>query len=359
MSLERWSGKLWAIGYTLLFLIILPVNARTVEIATGRLRVKHNVECYIPYLSNMLIDKSNIDVTHLIIAIHSSGHDTYMVFNSCTELLEKYNKQRNDIIVLAPQFLMDTHVKNNSEENLLYWNVSPFYGSSISTTKSFDGDLRISAYQILEDIIADYCDKKIFPNLNRITILGHSAGGQMVNRFAAGNTVEFDKARPQNIHIRYIVMNPSSYIYFSPKRAVDGSTKKFAVPSETQIDNNPGYNNYAYGLNALYSFHRGKRLTPEKIRELYPQRNVVYLLGQKDCVADGSMSIVPAAMMQGRNRLERGMIYFGHLVDEFGLEIEKNQQLQLIKGVGHNGRGMILSPPGRIAILGKKSEPDS
>ena len=146
-------------------------------------------------------------------------------------------------------------------------------------------------------------------------------------------------------------MNPSSYIYFSPKRSVGGPQKTFEIPPKSQTDKNSGYNNYPYGLNALYSYHRRKRLKPEKMRELYPQRNVVYLLGQKDCVPDESMSTSGPAIIQGRNRLERGRIYFGHLVDEFGPEIKKNQKLRIVKGVGHSGKGIILSTPGRVSIL--------
>lgn len=351
MFLKLLNSKSRIRWFFLFFLTVPVVSSNAARIATERLRVKHNVECYIPYLSNMPIDKKNENITHLIIAIHASGHSTYSVYSDCMELLKKHKKQKNDIIIVAPQFLMNKHVVENTEENLLYWNVSPFYGSSISTTKSFEGDLRISAYHVLEDIIADFCEKKNFPNINRITILGHSAGGQLVNRFAASNTVEFDKARPQNIEIKYVIMNPSSYVYMSPKRSVDWSVKRFTVPSEEEIAKNPGYDNYSYGLNALYSFHRRKGLSREKIRELYPQRKVVYLLGKADCVQDGSMSTHPSAMMEGRNRLERGRIYYGHLIDEFGPEIKKNQKLKIAKGVGHNGRGMILSSPGVISIL--------
>ena len=351
MFLKLLNGKLWTIWFFLLFLMIPPINSEAVEMATERLRVKHNVECYIPYLSNLPIDIRSEKITHLIIAIHSLNHDAYMVFNNCKELLAKYNKQKDNVIILAPQFLRQKHLGKNSEKNLLYWKVSPFWGSSISTTKSFDENLGISAYHILEDIIADFCDKKIFPNLNRITILGHSAGAQLVNRFAASNTVEFDKARPQKINIKYIIMNPSSYVYFSSKRSVNWSTKNFANPSDAQIGDNQGYNNYAYGLNALYSYHRRKGLTPEKMRELYPKRKIIYLVGQKDCVPDGSMSKHPSAMIQGRNRLERARIYFAHLVDEFGPEIKENQKLRIVKGVAHYGKGIMLSTPGRVSIL--------
>ena len=156
-----------------MFSTISAVHSHAAAIESKRLKVKHNIECYIPYASNLPIDKEDANITHLILAVYSSGSN---VFNSCTELLAKYNQQQNNVIVLSPQFLTKEQLGNNSEENLLYWNASPFYGSKISTTKSYNGDLRISAYHILEDIIAEYCDKKIFPNLNRITILGHSAG---------------------------------------------------------------------------------------------------------------------------------------------------------------------------------------
>jgi hypothetical protein len=146
------------------------------------MRIKHNVECYIPYESNLPIDKENQDIAHLIIPVYSAGSDVY---NSCVELVEKYNHNKNNIFILSPQFLTKDQIGENPEPHFLYWGVSPFYGSSISTTKAFDGDLRISAYHILENIISNYCDKTVFPNLNRITVLGHSAGGQLVNRFSA------------------------------------------------------------------------------------------------------------------------------------------------------------------------------
>jgi len=132
---------------------------------------------------------------------------------------------------------------------------------------------------------------------------------------------------------------------------VNWSETLFEIPSEAQKGNHPKYNNYSYGLDALYSYHRSKKLTPYKIRELYPQRKVIFLIGQEDCAPDKSMSTHPSAMIQGRNRLERGKIYYGHLVGEFGRKITKNQKLHIIKGVGHNAKGIILSTLGRESIL--------
>ncbi len=340
---------------TIIPAIIISLMSTTsvcaLEIAPSRLKVQNADDCYIPYISNYPLNKKNEDIRHVILAIHSSNHDATMAYNDCMELINSHENLNKSTLVISPQFLREKHLKNNTEENLLFWKVYPFWGSSTSTTKSASKNLKISAYSILSEIIVDLCSKTSFPNIKKITILGHSAGGQFVNRFATSNTVEFDVARPAGIQCKYVVMNPSSYVYFSPKRSVNGSIRNFSIPTPEVVEKHPGYNNYGYGLDKLYLYHRKNGLTAEKIREMYPQRNVVYLLGEKDCKADSSMSVHPHAMLEGNNRLERGRIYFGHLVDEFGPDIKNNQRIVLVPDVGHSGRKMILSKRGQRFIL--------
>ncbi len=337
----------------LLAMVILRigVSAHALEIPQPRLKVQSRNDCYIPYISNHQLHQRNSDIRRVILAIHSSSHDAIAVYNSCIELINSNNNLKRSTLVIAPQFLREKHVGDSTDSNLLFWKSSPFWGSSVSTTKSADKDLRISAYSILTQIISDICSKKTFPNVQKLTILGHSAGGQLVNRFAAGNTVEFDVVRPAGIRCRYVVMNPSSYLYFSAKRSVNGSVRNFSIPPPEVIEKYPGYNNYGYGLDKLYSYHRKEGLTAEKIRQMYPQRNVVYLLGEKDRYADSSMSVHPHAILEGKNRLERGRIYYGHLIDEFGPAIKNTQRMVIIPKVGHSGRKMILSKRGRRFIL--------
>lgn len=334
-------------------MIILKIAAlvHAVEIPQPRLKIQDTNDCYIPYISNHPLYQRNDDIQHVILAIHSANHDAIMAYNDCMELINSHGNLNKSTLVIAPQFLMEKHIKSSTDKNLLFWKVSPFWGSSISTTKSAGKDLRISAYSILVQLISSICSRTTFPNVQRLTILGHSAGGQLVNRFAASNTVEFDVVRPAGVHCRYIVMNPSSYVYFSPKRSVNGSIRNFSVPPPKVIENHPGYNNYGYGLDKLYSYHRKEGLTAEKIRQRYPQRNVIYLLGEKDCHSDSSMSVHPHAMLEGENRLERGKIYYGHLIDEFGPSIKNTQRMVIIPKVGHSGREMMLSKRGRRFIL--------
>jgi len=64
--------------------------------------------------------------------------------------------------------------------------------------------------------------------------------------------------------------------------------------------------------------------------------------------------MTPAAKMQGRNRFDRGRIYYGHLIDEFGPEIKENQKLRVVKDAGHDYGAMVLSLPCRVAVLSKQ-----
>jgi hypothetical protein len=321
------------------------------EIVSSKLKVTAEGNNYIPYISNYPLEVANSKIQHVILAIHSSNHSARGVYNNAMALLEKYGLE-DSVLVIAPQFLMEKHIADVNSPYLVYWGVSPFWGSSIAKVTPGGTDFRISAYTVLENIISSLCEKKVFPNVKSIVILGHSAGGQLVNRFAASNVVEDDTAKPAGVAIKYIVMNPSSYLYFSPKRRVEGSKRQFEVPGANTLAENPGYDNYGYGLQKLYAYHRHKGLTPEKIRRQYSSRNVVHMLGRKDNVADSSMSKHPSAMLQGENRLERGRIYFSHLLEEFGPKIEDHQKLVIIRGVGHSGRGMMMSPMGAKNIVG-------
>lgn len=337
----------------IIWLLSACIVASGVEIVSGRLKVSADSDNYIPYISNYPLDVPNSRIRHIILAIHSSNYDARMVYGNVLALLEKYSLA-DSVLIIAPQFLIRDHISNVSSHSLVYWEVYPFWGSSMTRVTPDDKDLRISAYTILENIISGVCERTDFTNLESIVILGHSAGGQLVNRFAASNTVEDETARPAAIKITYIVMNPSSYVYLSPKRSVRGSRKRFAVPNDKLIAKNPKYNNYGYGLDNLYEYHRDKGLTAEKIREQYRSRRVIYVMGREDTETetDKSMSKHPSAMLQGKNRLQRGRIYYGHLIDEFGEGIKKNHKFVHIRDVGHSGEKMILSPMGAKHIIG-------
>jgi hypothetical protein len=349
-------GKPFTLLVIILFYLVLASSPLAgLEISENKYYLAPNNKYYIPYVSNYPINTFNSDIEHAILSVHSLNYNAYMALNNCKKIISISARFTQTTLVIAPQFLMKKHLTdsdpNSDEQNLLHWTVYPFWGSSRAAIKSSAQPLNLSAYDILETIISSLCNKTTFPNLKRITILGHSAGGQLVIRFAAANTVEDTAALPAGVKIRYIVMNPSSYVYLTPERPVIESELKFAIPSDEQIKKIPNYNYYGYGLDKLYGFHRRKKLTPQTIKDRFPARNVIYLLGQNDVHTGGGLDTGPAALLQGPNRLERGKMFYQYLQHVYGLEITKHQKIALIPNAGHSSRQIISSRTGTRYIL--------
>jgi hypothetical protein len=74
---------------------------------------------------------------------------------------------------------------------------------------------------------------------------------------------------------------------------------------------------------------------------------VIYLLGADDDASDAEgLDLNCGAMLQGRHRLERGLIYFNYLRLFFGPDILRRQKLEVVPFAGHDGGKMIKSDVG-------------
>ena len=89
-------------------------------------------------------------------------------------------------------------------------------------------------------------DKNAFPNIQEITIAGHSSGAQFVNRNAAGGTAQ-DDAR-SDLSWKYVVANPSTHMYMSDKRVVNGTMDRFEILDSRGCRS---YNDYKHVLDDL------------------------------------------------------------------------------------------------------------
>lgn len=57
------------------------------------------------------------------------------------------------------------------------------------------------------------------------------------------------------------------------------------------------------------------------------------------------------AQLQGDHRLEKGLIYFNHIVETYGGEIKEKHRLELVPNEGHNNFDMYHSPKGLHALF--------
>lgn len=177
---------------------------------------------------------------------------------------------------------------------------------------------------------------------------GHSAGGQLVQRYAAYNSIEHELATPRGVEMRYLVSAPSSYAYLSAHRPVPGTTASFEIPSSPPND----YNEWGFGLEDLYSRIEGTTFAGQ-IQDRYPERRVRYIIGSLDNDPDhASLGTSEEAMLQGQHRLERMPGFFNHLQFFYGEEITQRQDFFVIEDVGHATRATFSSDPGRGFFFG-------
>jgi hypothetical protein len=103
----------------------------------------------------------------------------------------------------------------------------------------------------MDKILTTLADKDRFPLLTWITLVGQSAGGQFVQRYAAGGRAPDAFA---GVTIGYVTANPSSYLYLNSYRPV----------AQNLIESCPEYNNYKYGLDNRNEYFN--ELSDEQIR---------------------------------------------------------------------------------------------
>lgn len=70
-----------------------------------------------------------------------------------------------------------------STSNALVWSGSQW--SAGANNQYPHSSRNISSYYVLDELIRYYDNQTLFPNLNQIVLVGHSLGGQMLQRYAA------------------------------------------------------------------------------------------------------------------------------------------------------------------------------
>jgi len=298
----------------------------------------NGLKAQIPYASNRDISLKAPKVERLIVAIHSSSYDPDFYVDIIQKIAQEVHLLQEKLLIISPAFY---RYDKTSLKDIVLWQTDPFWGNSRALYLGKEQTL--SAFEILDDMIEHILSSGNFPNLKQIVIFGHSAGGQFVNRYAASNTF-MDRHR---IPVKFLVMAPSSYVYFSDKRAYDKSREHFRTPETDDLS----YDHWGYGLKKLYSFHRRHNVTAQKMTQRYPGLKIRYLVGSEDVQQSSTLDKNKEAMLQGLNRKERAVTYYNHLKNHFGNNIKQSQDFYIIESVGHSAQGLISSERGREFIL--------
>lgn len=244
-------------------------------------------------------------------------------------------------MVVAPQFLTRADTRAFSlPTQTLAWTQEGWKGGDAARQPE-----PVSSFTALDALLAHFADRSLYPALSSVVVIGHSAGAQLLQRYAVAGH-EGDALERAGIAVRYVVANPSSYLYFDDARPDGQAIAGGTCPSATQ---------WKYGLKSAPPYVASQDVRALEVR--YVARRVVYLLGQADTnpythFIDRSC----AAMAQGPYRLARGLAYFDYLKKRHPADLA--QEVVEVPGVGHDNLGMFTSACG-LAVLFDQALPSS
>lgn len=297
--------------------------------------------------SSSATQTSTKNIEKVLIMIHGSGRTAEDYF--CVALSLVSEAERDTVLVIAPKFLAPGDL--NSTDPFLLWQEDedpPNYPMAHSWRYGADAlNAPISSYAAIDRLVEYLVTAKrgpdgqpLFPYLKQISIAGHSAGGQVVHRWALLSKIPL---QTPNVEIRVVAANPRSYCYLNGKRMIFDkamNTTRWEYPSSEEINRCPDYNQWNWGLEQggpldLVVPYFGRRLaeiSPPELSQEYARQRVVYLTGEYDVLEQKDHCATYE--LQGRNRHERALNYFAALQSYF-LE-ELNHELHTVPESPHD-----------------------
>ncbi len=282
---------------------------------------------YARYFGTSSLD-GDPNVTRALIVVHGVLRDADYYFDTGV-IAANAAKALDQTIVIAPQFVEhDELAGQNVSPKTLYW-TGKWPGGSNAVAPA-----PISSYSVFDAMIARLSDRTRFPKMREIVIAGHSAGGQIVQRYAiVGNAPQLDRAG--RVRVSLVVSNPSSYFYFTDWRP---------FPPK----NCPDYDQWRYGLSGAPPYVTG---TAAELEARYVARDVTYLMGTADTnPQEDDLDKSCGGEAQGPYRFARAKYFIAYLTQRH--PAGTNQTYAFVRGVPHDNRRMFDSTCGLAVLFG-------
>ena len=279
------------------------------------------------------LDMPHRGVERLFVIVHGALRDSDRYLGHASAAAEQVSSRT---LIVAPQFLADVDIRAHpsAPDDALYWDVEGWKGGEHAL-----GPASLSSFAAMDSLLRRLTGPGRLPPARKleVVIMGSSAGGQYVNRYAAVGRAP-DALADRGTHVRFIIANPSTYLYFDGERPV-------------QVPDGSCVNHWRYGFDAAPAYVTSG---PRRSLERYLSRDVTIVLGNDDTDrATLLLEVSPAAMAQGATRLERGRYYDEHvrrLARAAGLAA--GHQLIQLTGVGHDAKEILAAPQTRRVLFG-------
>ncbi len=284
----------------------------------------------LPLYANVDWSRPQPDATRVVLVMHGVDRNASTYFATARDALALAGDDARHTVLLVPQFLTEADAQaHDIGPEVLRWHGARWEGGLPA-----EAPVAVSSFAALDAILARLADASAFPALRQVVIAGHSGGGQIVQRYAVvGNGVGALEAR--GIAVRYVVANPSSYVWFSPER-----------PEPTGACGDADRWKYGFEGNVPPYVTQDAAALEKR----YVQRDVTYLLGGADTDPHHpALDVSCAGEAQGPYRYVRGLNYFHMLQARDGDRLK--HRVLTVDGVGHDERRMFTSACGLAALF--------
>lgn len=311
-------------------------TARPCAVASPECRGQLTVagQSHVYYFRTFALEQENPSVRRAILVIPGGQRMPERYFKALVDAARTAGTL-DETLIVAPGFKIGEDTLAPGE---LWWDRDGGWKQGDPSTEKLP--VQVSSYEVADRLITQMADRRRFPNMREVVVTGHSSGGQFTQRYAAATRIESSLT---NVQMRFVVANPSSYLYLSADRPKLDAPGQFLVPPD------PGcsYNDYKHGLERRNEYMN--RVAAGQLVDQYRARHVIYLLGTADTDPNhDGLDRSCAGMLQGRFRYERGIAFKAYLDMFFS---PHNHRLLTVPGVGHEGEKMFGSAAGRSALF--------
>jgi pimeloyl-ACP methyl ester carboxylesterase len=299
-----------------------------------------------PFEVSLDWNKPQTAVTRAVVIFHGKGRDVEGYYRAAMRAAELAGGDAaGTTIVVAPQFLNEEDARAHAVPmNVLRWRQGVWEAGVDAAAPS-----AISAYTVIDSIVEHLADRNLFPNLKTIVLAGHSGGGQAMQRYAIVGHAE--KLAGAEIHVRYVIANPSSYFYFTDDRPVfAGEDFHFAASNGGDCRN---FDHWKYGPREIKDDEEYVQSSAAAgwtaLEDAYAKKDVTYLLGTADVDPhEKDLDVSCQGEMEGPSRFLRGQAYYAWL---HGRHAEGwDQRMWFVPGVAHNATKMFTAECGVAAL---------
>ena len=318
------------IGRAIFCLFALAVAAELTAVERYDLSGGGNRKIF--YYAEHKLPKYSPEIEYAVIMIHGAKGGGYDCAGALRNSLAAHPDGKK-VLCIAPSFYTQKTCQKPDIATAMLWK-NNWRGGGYAINGS-----GISSFVVIDRINALLVNRKFYPNLKHILICGFSAGGQFVNRYLA--TAKLPNS--SKVQFSFGVGAPSIYLYIDARRMTNNG---FRIPKSAP----PDYNSWYFGLENRYAY--AQKISEKTIRRNLSQRYALYLCGTED-TGEELLNVTPAALMQGKNRIERFRIYEKY-VSRFP-DWKAKVKFREMPGQGHTGKVYLQSPDFMALVFGKRT----